>query len=219
MITKGWTTTAAGIILAAVVAAPVHAGELEAGVLREVNLARTSPQTYAERLRQYRTWFEGRTVSIPGVPDRILTREGVAAVDEAIRFLERQQPLPPLQSDSTLALAARDWVAVQGPRGGRGHFSPDRRGPGERVIARGGDKYVAENIAYGSNQADLVVLQLIVDDGVADRGHRSTVYSSSLAYAGAACGDHTIYRWMCVIDYSAYPKGTYPTKLSARGLR
>jgi len=193
---------------------PARAGELEAGVLRELNLARTSPQVYAARLREYRTWFSGRVVEIPGTGNPLMTREGTAAVDEAIRFLDAQLPLPALRSDATLALAAGDWVAHQGPIGGRGHFSRDGQGPGERVIARGGDRYVAENIAYGPDEADLVVLQLIVDDGVADRGHRRTIYDASYAYAGAACGDHAVYRTMCVIDYSAWPKGAVRTRVA-----
>lgn len=185
------------------------AGTLEDGVVRELNLARTSPQTYADRLREYRGWFSGRVVTVPGTPEAVMTREGTAAVDEAIRFLDRQMPLAPLKPDQTLAQAARDWVAAQGPRGAMGHVSASGRGPGDRVAARGGDKYVAENISYGPDEADLVVLQLIVDDGVPSRGHRKTIFDDSFAYAGAACGMHAVYRHMCVIDYSAFPKGTY----------
>ncbi len=81
-------------------------------------------------------------------------------------------------------------------------------------MARGGDKYVAENIAYGPDEADLVVLQLIVDDGVADRGHRTIIYDGSYSYAGAACGGHAVYRHMCVIEYSAFPGGTIQTRAS-----
>lgn len=202
----------AAAVLAAITGAPAMAGDVEAGVLHELNTARMSPQIYAARLRQYRTWFAGRVVTIPGADDPVLTREGVAAVDDAIRFLDRQRPLPALKLDSTLALAARDWVAAQGPRGGRGHFSPDGNGPSERVVARGGDKYVAENIAYGPSEADLVVLQLIVDDAVASRGHRKTIYDGNYSYAGTACGDHAVYRHMCVIDYSAFPGGSIQSR-------
>jgi uncharacterized protein YkwD len=209
-------------ILAAIVVlastAPAMADNLAARVVDELNLARTSPQTYAERLREYRTWFTGLVVSVPGTGNPVLTREGVRAVDEAIRFLDHQRPLPALKPDSTLTLAAHDWVSVQGPRGGRGHFSPDGKGPGERVARRGGDRYVAENISYGSNEADLVVLQLIVDDGVIGRGHRNTVYDGTYAYAGAACGGHADYGSMCVIDYSAFPKGMLQPRIAHASL-
>jgi uncharacterized protein YkwD len=190
--------------------APVaHAGELEDHVLAELNLARTAPQVYAERLRTYRGWFSGRIVHVPGIEDGIMTGEGVAAVDEAISFLDAQKPLAPLKPDSILALAAYDWAAAQGPAGRMGHVGPNGRGPGDRVTARGGDKYVGENISYGFDEADLVVLQLIVDDNVPARGHRKTIYNGTYAYAGVACGTHAIYRYMCVIDYSFYPRGTF----------
>jgi hypothetical protein len=52
--------------------------------------------------------------------------------------------------------------------------------------------------------------QLIVDDGVADRGHRSIVFSGELRYAGAACGPHPVYRTMCVIDLGVMPDGRDP---------
>ena len=207
---------AASLLGACVLAAGVcpgsqaaHAGTLENRVLEELNLARTAPATYAGRLREYRGWFAGRVVTVPGTDSPVLSREGTAAVDEAIRFLDRQKPLPPLHGDATLALAARDWVAAQGPRGGRGHFAANGKGPGERVMARGGGRYVAENIAYGPDEADLVALQLIVDDGVPDRGHRRTIYDGSYAYAGAACGGHAVFGTMCVIDYSTFPAGTW----------
>ena len=185
------------------------ATELEDRVLVELNLARTSPETYAARLREYRTWFSGSAVEVPGIADAVMTREGVAAVDDAIRFLDAQKPLSPLKTDATLALAARDWASMQGPRGALGHVSASGLGPGDRVSARGGDKFVGENISYGFDEADLVVLQLIVDDGVPNRGHRKTIYNGAFAYAGAGCGTHAVYRYMCVIDYSFYPRGTF----------
>ena len=197
------------------VAMPAQAGELESRVLAELNLARTSPQTYAARLRDYRGWFSGRIVEVPGERVPLITEEGVRAVDEAIRFLDRQAPLGPLKADPVLAAAARDWVAAQGPRGAMGHRGADGRGPGDRVRARGGDRYVAENISYGLDAADLVVLQLIVDDGVPDRGHRKIIYDGSYAFAGTACGAHAAYRHMCVIDYATYPAGTWQRQAAA----
>jgi len=53
--------------------------------------------------------------------------------------------------------------------------------------------------------------QLIVDDGVADRGHREIVYSAELRFAGAACGPHPVYGTMCVIDLGVTPDGHWPS--------
>src|SRR3546814_10580785 len=47
----------------------------------------------------------------------IMTREGVVAVDEAIRDLRREKPLPELEWSGPLARAAADHVAVQSRSG------------------------------------------------------------------------------------------------------
>jgi uncharacterized protein YkwD len=62
---------------------------------------------------------------------------------------------------------------------------------------------MAENIAYGENPAREVVLQLLIDDGVYDRGHRNNLLDPQWTVAGVACGPHRDYRQICVMDYAA----------------
>lgn len=194
------------LTLATPAPAPLQAG-LEAAVLAEINFARTRPRDYAERLREYRKYFKGKIVWYPGNPDGLRTEEGVRAVDEAIRFLERQTPLEPIAHAPLLARAARDHVREQGPRGGTGHYSADGADPRDRVQKRGGGPYVAEVITYGPPSAREVVRQLIVDDAVPGRGHRKTLYAAEMRYAGVACGPHNGYRMMCVADLGRKPDG------------
>ncbi|HEX8301016.1 CAP domain-containing protein [Sphingomonas sp.] len=169
-------------------------------ILAEINFARAQPRRYAERLRGYRALFKGKVVYYPGNPDGLLTKEGVKAVDEAIRFLEKQPPLDPIAPSSLLARAARDHVEEQGPRGATGHISKDGANPRDRVQRRGGGNYVAEVITYGPPSATEVVRQLIVDDDVPGRGHRRTMFAAEMRYAGVACGPHRVYRVMCVAE-------------------
>jgi uncharacterized protein YkwD len=180
---------------------------LESAVIAEINFARANPKTYARRLREYRKGFEGRIVRYPGNPDGLRTSEGVAAVDEAIRFLERQKPLGPVEPSRLLARAAADHVAEQGPRGVTGHASRTGERVADRVRKHGGGTYVAENITYGPPSAMEVVRQLIVDDGVKGRGHRRIVYSPEFQFAGAGCGIHKVYRRMCVIVFGRTAEG------------
>ncbi len=190
----------------------VHAGpqRLESAVIEEINHARTQPQDYARMLRQYRQSYSGYLVDDPDEPGDHMTREGVRAVDEAIRFLEAQTPLPPLAPGDVLARAAADMAAEQGARGDVGHISASGLNPGQRVVRRGGGIYVAETIAYGFSTPIAVVRQLIVDDGVADRGHRTVIFSPTLRYAGAGCGPHPVYSAMCVIDFGETSDGRPP---------
>src|SRR6476620_10867205 len=64
-------------------------------VIREMNLARQNPALYATFVQELRSRMNGNQLVLPG-HTRIHTREGTAAVDEAIRFLQNAQPLPPL---------------------------------------------------------------------------------------------------------------------------
>jgi len=67
---------------------------LEKEIVKEVNLARTNPAFYASWLRGTRPYYRGTQLRRPGeIPIR--TQEGIAAVDEAIRFLEKQKPVGP----------------------------------------------------------------------------------------------------------------------------
>lgn len=193
------------IALAALVLPTVSAQEprdrdVAREVERQINLARTDPAAYARRLRAHRAVYVGDVFREPGQP-AVRTQEGVAAVDEAIAFLERQTPLPPLAANEALRLAAADHVADQGPRGVLGHDGADGSSFVDRIVRRGGPRSGGENIAYGGDTGEAVVIQLIVDDGVPDRGHRANIFRPGYVSAGAACGQHLTYRYMCVIDF------------------
>ncbi len=196
----------AGWILLTAADAPSPAA-LESSVLDEINYARQHPREYAERLREYRNYFEGQLLFLPGDANGTVTREGVSAVDEAIDFLEHQAPLPPLAPGAILAAAARDHAYEQGETGATGHVSRDGASPGDRVRRHGGDIYVGETIAYGARDPEAVVRNLIVDDGVPGRGHRTLIFSDRYHYAGVGCGEHARYRTICVVDYSGTPNG------------
>jgi uncharacterized protein YkwD len=171
----------------------------EREVLTSLNFARANPAAYARGLDHYRSYFQANLVRYPGLKPAIVTNEGVAPVKEAMVALASQEPLVPLQSSVRLAASAGDLVADQA-RGGEGHVGSDGSSPSDRLRRHGGGIYVAEVIAYGPVDAADVVRQLIVDDGVADRGHRTLIYSPELRYAGVSCGPHPIYRTVCVID-------------------
>ncbi|MDQ0250748.1 hypothetical protein J2W22_002812 [Sphingomonas kyeonggiensis] len=223
--TARWTA-ALGACAMFLTNAAAHAGErandvsrLERDVLTEINYAREHPQEYAEMLREYREFFDGRVLFLPGDPNGVITNEGIPAVDEAIDFLERQAPLPPLSRAELLVLAAQDHADDQGAYGGSGHVSRDGSSPGDRVKRRGGDIYVGEGIWYGNGDAGAVVRSLIVDDGVRGRGHRALLFQADFRYAGVGCGAHRRFGNICVVDFSGTADGSpvLPGWAKARG--
>lgn len=185
----------------------VHAQTLEEKILERINAIRADPAAYAAQLRVYRSYFDGAIVYMPDDYNGILTKEGVAVVDETIAFLERQAALPPLSPAQLLVLTATDYSREQGAIGARGHVGADGNGPGDRVKRRGGGIYVGEAIAYGTNDADEVVRQMVVDDGVPDRGHRKLLFDKNFRFAGIGCATHTRLDYICVVDLSATPDG------------
>ena len=45
-------------------------------------------------------------------------------------------------------------------------------------------------------------MQLIIDDGVPDRGHRRILFSPAYTQVGVGCGPHPEWRRMCVLDFA-----------------
>lgn len=200
------TRSAALFVLVSIVS-PAFAADKEddsasgRAVIREMNLARQNPALYASFVQELRSRMNGNVLVLPG-HTRIRTKEGAAAVDEAIRFLQNAQPLPPLALSRGMSRAAADHCADQAG-GGFGHEGRDRSHAGQR-IARYGTVMGgwAENISYGKSSARDVVLALIIDDGLPARKHRKNIFNPNYNFAGAAFGRHARFGTMCSMDFA-----------------
>lgn len=175
----------------------------EQGIIEETNLARTAPKMYATKLKNLKKTFQGNLMTIPGKEAVLVTIEGVKAVEEAIKFLESIQSLPPLKPVKGLSLAARDHVNNQGTTTETGHTGRDDSQVADRAN-RYGDWHtiVGENISYGPDNAENVVMQLIINDGIPNRSHRQNIFQQAYRVTGVACGKHKRYTSMCVITYA-----------------
>ncbi|MGV8928536.1 MAG: CAP domain-containing protein [Brevundimonas sp.] len=173
--------------------------DLPARIMAEVNEARTDPAGYARKARRLRSLMRGDRIERPG-EIAVVTEEGVAAVNEAIAFLERQSPLAALQASAPIERAASDHAWDQARTGAVGHTGSDGSRPSDRLRRDGRWSGTGEVIAYGSERAEDVVLQLIIDDGVPGRGHRRILFSPAYSLIGAACAPHPVWRQVCVLD-------------------
>lgn len=182
----------------------VASQESSAGrLLAEINLARSQPLIYAKYLRQFRDTFRGKLCRVSGCSTAIQTNEGTAAVDEAIRFMLSRKTLPPLHGSTGLSFAAAELVKNQGKTGSVGHANIRNERLGKRIERHGSWKSsVAENIIYGPADPRGMVMQLIIDDGVPGRGHRSNLFNHSFQQVGISCGPHPVFESMCVMDFA-----------------
>lgn len=182
--------------------ASVKATAFERAVVQEMSDARVRPRAYAKFLRELRPYFEG---TLWNRPDRVPLRtdEGVAALNEAIAFLESTRPVGPLRFNEGLARAARLHAQDLGPRGALEHVGADGSRLSDRLDRLGRwQGLIAENISTGEDEARQVVIQLLIDDGVASRGHRHNLFNPDLHQAGAGSAPHRDYRVVTVIDYA-----------------
>jgi uncharacterized protein YkwD len=170
-------------------------------VIREMNLARQNPALYATFVQELRDRMSGNVLVLPG-HTKIRTKEGTAALDEAIRFLRNAQSLPPMAFSRGMSRAAADHCADQAG-GGFGHEGRDRSHAGQRIARYGNfSGGWAENISYGKSSARDVVLALIIDDGLPARKHRANIFNPNYGYAGAAFGRHARFGTMCSMDFA-----------------
>jgi uncharacterized protein YkwD len=185
--------------LVAVVACTVsfsRAEDFSSAVLAEMNLARTQPQTYARIVESRMAGARSKSTQ--------------NAAREAVRFLQKQRPLPPLAESPGLSRAALSHVLDRGPRGTTGHTGSDGSSPWSRM-ARYGRKegYAGENIFYGRRDPRGVVVALIVDEGVPGRKHRANIFHSAFRTAGVAEGYHARFGKMWVMDFAtAFHEGS-----------
>jgi hypothetical protein len=68
----------------------------------------------------------------------------------------------------------------------------------------------AENIQYGRPKSGMdIIIQLLIDDGVASRGHRNNIFSKSSNITGIGLADHPTWKGVCVLDYAgSYSAGS-----------
>ncbi len=181
-------------------AAPRHA-LTGAAVIQEMNLARQHPEVYAGYIAKMRERFHGNVLILPsGALMRI--HEGVAAIDEAVRFLQHTRPLTSLSASPGMSRAAAEHVTDQSD-GALGHGGSDRSNPAQRLNRHGNwSGYWGENISYGKSNARDIVIALIVDDGQRARKHRKNIFNPAFNFAGAAVGPHARYRAVCSIEFA-----------------
>lgn len=176
--------------------------KLEREIVDEINLARTEPQKYVAFVEEFKKYYSGVNLSLPGKPT-LITAEGMAAVDEAISFLRAAKPLPAFHVSKGVCSAAADHVKDLTNKGITGHKGSDGSLPTARLDRYGRwDMAVGENIVYDVGTARQIVIGFLIDDGVANRGHRRNIFDSKYRVAGISVSHHSGSGALGVINFT-----------------
>jgi uncharacterized protein YkwD len=178
---------------------------MEKEVLHELNKVRTNPRAYALYLKEERQYYSGLDINKPG-EITLRTQEGLAALDECIAALNKARPASPLYPHEGLSKAAKWLAADQGKTGHTGHTGSDGSTLTQRVVRYCPENYagIGENISYGSSEARQIVIQLLIDDGVPSRGHRTNIMDDAFDCCGIAINTHPMYEYLCVMDFGKF---------------
>ena len=180
-----------------------YLSQLEKEIIFEINKLRSNPAEYAEKYVAPLAKKYNRNILYYPEDKPLRTKEGVRALNECVRELRRQKSLPLVYPSEGLSKAAGDHVKDQSRTGRIGHFGSDRSNTKTRIERYGQwNIRIAENIAYGGITAQQIVIYLLIDDGVRDRGHRKTFLQPDFKMVGVATGKHPQFGTMSVMDFA-----------------
>jgi uncharacterized protein YkwD len=180
-----------------------YLSSLEKEIIFEINLFRSNPAQYAEKyIAPLAKNYQKNILQYPGdMP--IKTFEGVKALHECVRELKKATPKPILFPNEGLTKAAEDHLRDQSRTGKTGHIGSDNSNLKTRIDRYGKWKVrIAENIAYGNTSARQVIVFLLIDDNVKNRGHRINMLNPDFKLIGVSTGSHPEYQTMCVMDFA-----------------
>ena len=116
--------------------------------------------------------------------------------------LQRVKDLPMLIPEKDLYNAARGHATKSGVKGIEGHkgfkarYSPLMENYME----------VGENIYYGDYTPEEIVLQLLIDKGIEDLGHRRNILNPRFNAIGLSIKPHKEYKYNCVMSFGLLPR-------------
>jgi hypothetical protein len=119
-----------------------------------------------------------------------------------VSFLDNCKPVQLLYPSGQLSQAAAYHAKDMGEKDMTGHTSSDRTSFPKRLKRYWVDPYVGENCSYGPNDPLDIVMQLMIDEGVPNLGHRVNIFTADYFFTGVSVAPHKTYRWNSVMDFA-----------------
>lgn len=116
--------------------------------------------------------------------------------------LKEAKPSEPLTPQKDLYEVAKAHAIDMGKSGKIGHVSSNGTYFSKRIeMLKKNYDFIYENCQYGYKDALSIVIDLLIDEGIQDFGHRKAILNPALKFTGASIQPHRRYRFNCVIDY------------------
>ncbi|CDW74373.1 UNKNOWN [Stylonychia lemnae] len=174
----------------------------DGAILNYTNQARTDPKSFIPYLQQILATQDTPPPNLRGrFPYNLV--EGTAIINETIDFLNNTQPLNILVWDQRLNQSCEVLVNDTGKLGLLQHETSNGTTMSERIRQYVMDaNTIGENLAFGYTTPFSVVLALIIDDGIPNRGHRANIFKPQFRFMGGYTGPHSRFRTMSCQDFS-----------------
>ena len=166
------------------------------GIIEEVNILRSDPKKYSDKLERYKTYFTDDIIQIPEIDVQVSTQEGVAPYPETIEYLKNQEPVEQLTASRALCEIAQEILdkVVDSETG------EIEESVVEKIIDSHGNfsgKFTRA-MDFGGFTSEQIVINFIVCDGDPERTQRDPLLGKGLTKVGVAFGKHNIYSTVCV---------------------
>ncbi len=162
--------------------------EDEKRVVLFANLARADGQRFAETILSHYLFLKDMKSN--------------DYIRSLVRDLQNIKDLPMLSPEKELYNIARDHAVASGKKGYEGHRAFNKRySPVMKNYME-----VGENIYYGRYTPEEIVLQLLIDEGIEDLGHRRNLLNPRFNSIGVAIKPHKTYEYNCVMSLGLLPR-------------
>ena len=106
--------------------------------------------------------------------------------ESLIKELNKSKSKAPLTSRKDLYEVAKIHAKTMGKSGKTGHYDFTKRTDEISSIYDG----ITENCDYGSNEGLSIIMELLIDEGISDVGHRETILDPDVRYIGTSIKKH-----------------------------
>jgi len=138
-----------------------------------------------------------KTILMPYLEAKGDTNPNDPYISSLIADLNRLPRLKPLRSSPLLTKMAKDYAISSGKAGIIGHSNFDQR---FSSLYRSG-RTVGENCSYRQENALDAVIELLIDDGQEDLGHRHNILSPVFTRAAVSVAPHRDYDNVWVMEF------------------